>query len=60
MEIDKKMLRKLIDVTLPRMEDKPKSLNTQKEERPSIKLMDSWITQELKKITLTKIKEIKI
>jgi len=40
MEIDKKMWWKLIDVTLPRMEDKPKSLNTLREERPSIKLMD--------------------
>ena len=41
MEIDKKMQWKPIDVTLQRMEDKPKSLNTQREERPSIKLMDS-------------------
>ena len=41
MEIDKKMQCKLIDVTIPRMEDKPKGLNTQREERPSIKLMDS-------------------
>jgi len=41
MEIDKKMWWKLIAVTLPRMEDKPKSLNTQREERPLIKLMDS-------------------
>jgi len=41
MEIDKKMYWKLIDVTLPRMQDKPKSLNIQREERPSIKLMDS-------------------
>jgi len=30
-----------MDVTLPRMEDKLKSLNTQREERPSIKLVDS-------------------
>jgi len=28
MEIDKKMEWKLRDVTLPRMEDRPKSLNT--------------------------------
>jgi len=28
MEIDKKMEWKWIDVTLPRMEDKPNSLNT--------------------------------
>jgi len=41
MEIYKKMYWKLIDVTLPRMEDKPKSLNTQTEERSSIKLMES-------------------
>ena len=41
METDKKMQWKLIDVTLPRMEDNPKSLNTQSEKRPSIKLMDS-------------------
>jgi len=54
------MERKLIDITLPRMEDKPKSLNTQKEKRPFIKLMDSWITQELRRITLTKIDEIKL
>jgi len=40
MEIDKKMERKLI-VTFLRMEDKPKSLNTQKEKRPLIKLKDS-------------------
>jgi len=38
MEIDEKMERKLINVTLPRMEDKPKSLNTQSEEGPLIKL----------------------
>ena len=41
MEIDKKMQWKLIDVKLPRMVDKPKSLNAQREERPSVKLMDS-------------------
>jgi len=28
-------------ITLPRMEDKLKSLNTQREERPSLKLVDS-------------------
>jgi len=32
---------KLIDVILPRMEDKPKSLNTQREEGPLIKLRGS-------------------
>jgi len=49
------------------MEDKPKSLNTQREEGPLIKLRDSWITQELRRITqelgritLTKIEEIKL
>jgi len=41
MEIDKKMERKLIGVTLPRMEDKPKSLNTQRYEGPLIKLKNS-------------------
>jgi len=35
------MERKLIDTTLPRMEDKPKSWNTQSDKGPSIKLMDS-------------------
>jgi len=35
------MERKLMDITLPRMEDKPKSLNTQKDKGPLIKLMDS-------------------
>jgi len=59
MEIDKKMERKLI-VTFLRMEDKPKSLNTQKEKRPLIKLKDSWITQEFRRITLTKIEKIKL
>jgi len=34
------MERKLIDVTLPRMKDKSKSLNTQREKRPLIKLKD--------------------
>jgi len=44
MELDKKMERKLIDITLPRMEDKPKSLNTQREKGPLIKLShtSSW------------------
>jgi len=60
MEIDKKMKQKLINITLPRMEDKPKSLNTQRYETPLIKLKNSWITQELKRITLTKIEEIKL
>ena len=41
MQIDKKMQLKLIDGTLPRMEDKPKNLNTQREKRPLIKLRDS-------------------
>jgi len=54
------MERKLIDITLPRMEDKPKSWNTQRDKVPLIKLMDSWITQELRRITLTKIDEIKL
>ena len=54
------MERKLIDITLPRMEDKPKSWNTQRDKWPLIKLTDSWITQELKRITLTKIDEIKL
>jgi len=54
------MERKLIDITLPRMEDKPKSLNTQTDKGPLIKLGDSWITQELRRITLTRIEEIKL
>jgi len=37
-----------------------KSWNTQSEKGPFIKLMDSWITQELRRITLTKIDEIKL
>jgi len=41
MEIDKKMKQKLINITLPRMEDKPKSLNTQRYETPLIKLKNS-------------------
>jgi len=60
METRKKMERKLIDITLPRMEDKSKSLNTQKDKGTLIKLWDSWITQELRRITLTKIDEIKL
>ena len=51
---------KLLDITLLRMEDKPKSWNTQRDKGPLIKLMDSWITQELRRITLTKIDEIKL
>jgi len=35
------MYWKLIDVTLPRMEDKPMSLNTQREKGLLIKLRDS-------------------
>ena len=56
------MERKLIDITLPRMEDKSKSWNTQGDKGPLIKLMDYWITQELRRITLTltKIDEIKL
>ena len=54
------MQRKLIDITLPRMEDKPKNWNTQRDKGPLIKFMDSWITQELRRITLTKIDEIKL
>ena len=60
METYKKMERKLIDITLPRMEDKPKSLNTQRDKGPLIKLKDCWITQELRRITLSKIDEIKL
>ena len=40
-ETYKKMERKLIDITLQRMEDKPKSLNTQKDIGLLIKLRDS-------------------
>jgi len=54
------MERKLIDITLPRMGDQPKSLDTQRDKGTLIKLGDSWITQELRKITLTKIDEIKL
>ena len=49
-----------MDITLPRVEDKPKSLNTQREKGPLIKLKDSWITQEHRRITLTKIEEMKL
>ena len=54
------MEQKLIDITLPRMEDKLKSLNTQRHKGTLLKLGDSWITQELRRITLTKIDEIKL
>jgi len=54
------MERKLIDNTLPRMEDKPKSWNTQRDKGPLIQLMDSWITQELRRMALTMIDEIKL
>jgi len=60
METQKKMERKLIDITLPRMEDKPKSWNTQRDKGPLIKLLDYLIAQELRRITLTKIDEIKL
>jgi len=36
-----KMERKFIDITPPRIEDKLKSLNTQRDKRPLIKLRDS-------------------
>jgi len=52
------MERKLTDITLPRIKDKPKSWDTQWDKGPLIKLMDSWTTQELRRITLTKIDEI--
>ena len=51
---------KLMDIIFPRMEDKPKRWNTQRDKGPLIKLMDSWITHELRRITLTKIDEIKL
>jgi len=41
MKTYKKMERKLIDITLPRMEDKPKSINTQSDKGPLTKLRDS-------------------
>jgi len=39
--MDKKMKWKWIEVTLPRVEDKPMSLNTQREQGPLIKLKGS-------------------
>jgi len=51
---------KLIDITLPIMEGKPKSWNKQRDKGLLIKLMDSWITQELRRIALTKRDEIKL
>jgi len=51
MEIDLKIKWKLIDVTFPSMEDKPKSLKTQKRWKTLIKLKDSSITQEFRRIT---------
>ena len=51
---------KLIEVTLPRMQDKPMSLNTPREQGPLINLNGSWITQEHRRITITKIEEIKL
>jgi len=51
---------KLIEVTLPRMQDKPMSLNTQREQGPLIKHKRSWITQEHRRLSLTKIEEIKV
>jgi len=54
------MEQKLIDITVPRMEDKPKSWNTQRDKGPLIVLMDSWIIEELRRITLTKRDEIKL
>jgi len=54
------MERKLIDITLLRMEDKPKSWDTQRDKGPLIKVMNSWISQELRRITLTKIDETKL
>jgi len=51
---------KLIEVTLPRMQDRPMSLNTQREQGPLIKLKGSWISQEHRRISLTKIEEIKV
>jgi len=60
METYKKMERKLIDITLPRIEYQPKSLNTQRDKGTLIKFGNSWITQEHRRITLTKIDEIKL
>ena len=42
------------------MEDKPKSLKTQRDKGTLIKFGNSWITQEHRRITLTKIDEIKL
>jgi len=41
METYKKMERKLIDITLPRMEGKPKILNTRSDKGPLTNLRDS-------------------
>jgi len=41
METYKKMERKLIDITLPKMPDKPKSLHTHSYKGPLTKLRDS-------------------
>jgi len=41
METHKKMERKVIDITVPRMEDKPKTSSRQKDKGPLIKLRDS-------------------
>jgi len=41
METYHKMGWKLIDITLPRMENKVKDLNTQRDNGPLIKLRDS-------------------
>jgi len=60
METYKKMEGKSKDITLPRMEDKPKTLSRQRDKGTFIKLRDSSITQELRRINLTKIKEIKL
>jgi len=42
------------------MEDKPKSLNTQRDTGLLIKLRDSLITQKLRRVSLTKIEERKL
>jgi len=47
------MERKLIDITLLRMEDKPKSLDTQRDK-------GTLDTQALRRITLTKIDEMNL
>ena len=54
------MERKLIDITLPRLEVKLKRWDTHRDKGPLIKLMDSWITQDLGRITLSKIDKIKL